>query len=158
MRRMLGVLLSASMLLVMAVPAAAAPSNENTAEVELSCEEPVGDLTVTIIDRSSSVTAFTADGRVIVIKDAQFEGFFTLEVENGPTVGPFPESFELASARGGGFTDDLVHCTGEYRFEDTFELKRQDLAFLGLGAEFLGASATGVGVFAFEMDILIPGA
>ncbi|HVR33020.1 MAG TPA: hypothetical protein VMS74_09985 [Acidimicrobiia bacterium] len=158
MRRLMGVVVVALVVLGMAVPAGAAPSNSNTVEVDLSCDEPVGEVTVTIIDGSSGVTAFTASGQVLVIKDAHFEGTITIAVEGGPTVGPLPESFELGSARGGGFADSLVHCTGVYTFEDTFELKRRDLGFLGLGAEFLGASTTVTGSFDFEMNVLAPGA
>jgi hypothetical protein len=154
----MGVIVAALVLLAMAVPAWAAPSNSNTVEVELSCEEPIGDVTVTIVDGSSGVAAFTASGQALVIKAAHFEGSITIEVEGGPTVGPLPESFELGSARGGGFADALVHCTGEYAFEETFELKRRDLGFLGLGTEFLGASTTVTGSFDFEMDVLAPGA
>ena len=157
MRRFVGVSLSALLVLVMAVPAVAAPDNQNTAEVQVSCDQPVGEVTVTIIDRSSSVTAFTEDGQVLVIKHGLFEGLITIEVEGGPTIGPFPESFELASAKGGGFADQLVDCTGVFAFEETFDLKRRDLAFLGLGDEFLGATTTVSGTFDFELEVIIPG-
>lgn len=154
--RRLGVMVAALVLLAMAMPAWAAPSNSNTVEVELSCDEPVGDVTVTIVEGSSGMAVFTASGQVLVIKNAHFEGSITIEVEGGPTLGPLPETFELGSARGGGFAEALVHCTGEYTFEDTVELKRRDLGFLGLGTEFLGASTTVTGSFDFEMDVLAP--
>lgn len=156
MKRFMGVMLAALVVLAMAVPAWAAPSNANTFEVELSCDEPVGDVTVTIVEGSSGMAAFTASGQVLVIKEAHFEGSVTIEVEGLDPV-EFDESFELGSARGGGFADALVHCTGVYTFEDTFQLKRRDLGFLGLGTEFLGASTTVTGSFDFEMNVLAPG-
>lgn len=156
MRRFVGVSLSALLVLVMAVPALAAPDNKNTTEVELACDQPLGEVTVTIIERSRSVTAFTEDGQVLVIKRGLFDGFITIEVEGGPTIG-FPDSFELASAKGGGFADQLVDCTGVFAFEDTFDLKRRDLAFLGLGDDFLGATTTVSGTFDFELEVIVPG-
>lgn len=155
--RKLTVLTALVAVFALAVPAVAAPDNKNTAEVEVSCDQPLGELTVTIIDRSSSVTAFTEDGQVLVIKHGLFEGLITIEVEGGPTIGPFPESFELASAKGGGFANQLVDCTGVYTFEDTFDLTRRDLAFFGLGDEFLGATTTVSGTFDFELGVIVPG-
>lgn len=148
--------LALTLLGVGALPLLAAPDNKNTGGVEgVQCDPPLGTIDIAFIEHNSSVTAFAPDGQPLVIKHFAGEGSITIAVEGGPTVS-FPDAFEDA-VPGAGFEDRLVECTGTFTFTETFTLKKRDVGFLGLGDEFIGATATLTGSLDFTAMVIIPG-
>jgi len=142
---------------VFVATAAAAPDNKNTQSFDVSCDAPVGDIAVTQIARGQGDrVVFTEDGQVLVAKRISGINSATVSVEGGPTMSFPPESFEEGS-QGNGFEGRLVSCDFTIEFQDTFTLKKRDLAFLELGNEFLGATATFTGSTSGTAEVIVPG-
>ncbi len=138
------------------LPAAGAPDNKNTGGVaNVECDAPLGTIDITFIEHNSSVTAFGPDGRPLVIKHFAGEGTITIEVEDGPTF-TFPDEFEDV-VPGQGFVGRLVECTGTFTFEETFTIKKRDAAFLELGDEYIGSTATVSGEIDFTAQVIVQG-
>jgi hypothetical protein len=138
----------------LAATAVAAPDNKNTFSFEVSCDPPLED--VTIVSGNGNGAVFAEDGQVLLAKRVSGVSNFTISVEGGPTITPPPEAFE-EGARGGGFEERLVTCEFTQEFVDTFTLKKKDLAFLELGDEFLGATATITGTTTGTAEVVAPG-
>jgi hypothetical protein len=135
----------------------AAPDNGNTQSFDVSCDAPIGDITVTQIGRGQGDrVVFTEDGQVLVAKRVSGINSATISVEGGPTIPLPPEPFEEGS-QGTGFEGRLVSCDFTIEFQDTFTLKKRDLAFLELGTEFLGATATVTGTTTGTAEVVAPG-
>jgi hypothetical protein len=137
-----------------AMPAAATPDNKNTFSFDVSCDPPLQD--VTTVSGNGSGAVFTEDGQVLLAKRISGVTEVTISVEGGPTIPLPPEPFE-AGAKGKGFEGRLTTCTFTQEFVDTFTLKKKDLAFLELGQEFLGATATITGTTTGTADVMAPG-
>jgi hypothetical protein len=137
-----------------AASAAAAPDNKNTFTFDVSCDAPLQD--VTTVSGNGSGAVFTEDGQVLLAKRISGTSTATISVEGGPTIPLPPDSFE-AGARGGGFEGRLVTCEFTQEFQDTFTLGKKDLAFLELGPEFLGATATVTGTTTGTAEVVAPG-
>jgi hypothetical protein len=140
---------------VFVVSVAAAPDNKNTQSFDVSCDEPIGDITVSQ-NSDNSPTVFSEDGQVFVAKRITGTNNATITVEGGPTISLPPETFEEGS-QGQGFEARLVSCEFTIEFEDTFTLKKRDVAFLGLGPEFIGATATFSGSTTGTAEVIVPG-
>jgi len=136
------------------LPAAAAPDNKNTFAFDVSCDPPLQD--VTSVSGNGSGAVFSEDGQVLLAKRLSGTTNATISVEGGPTIPLPPDSFE-AGARGGGFEGRLVTCEFTQEFQDTFTLGKKDLAFLELGPEFLGATATVTGTTTGVAEVVAPG-
>jgi hypothetical protein len=134
--------------------ASAAPDNKNTFSFEVSCDPPLED--VTTVSGNAGGAVFTEDGQVLLAKSVSGVSNATISIEGGPTLALPPESFE-EGARGQGFEGRLVTCDFTQEFEDTFTLKKKDLAFLELGPEFLGATATISGITTGTAEVVAPG-
>jgi hypothetical protein len=140
-----------------AATTAAAPDNNNTQSFDVSCDAPIGDITVTqIAQGQGDRVVFTEDGQVVVAKRVSGINSATISVEGGPTILLPPEPFEDGS-QGTGFEGRLVSCDFTIEFQDTFTLKKRDLAFLELGPEFIGAIATFAGSTTGTAEVIIPG-
>jgi hypothetical protein len=135
------------------LPAQAAPDNKNTTTFEASCDEPIGDVIVSTVGNGA---VFTEDGQVLLAKRISGISNATLSVEAGPTIPLPPETFEVG-ANGGGFEGRLVSCDFTQEFVDTFTLKKKDVAFLELGNEFIGATATVTGSTTGTAEVIAPG-
>jgi hypothetical protein len=137
-----------------AIPAVAAPDNKNTFSFDVSCDPPLEN--VTSVSATGGGAVFTEDGQVLLAKRISGTSTATISVEGGPTIPLPPDSFE-AGARGGGFEGRLVTCEFTQEFQDTFTLGKKDLAFLELGPEFLGATATVTGTTTGTAEVVAPG-
>ena len=136
------------------LPAAAAPDNKNTFSFDVSCDPPLQD--VTTVSGNGSGAVFTEDGQVLLAKRISGVSSATISVGGGPTITLPPEPFE-AGAKGKGFEGRLVRCEFTQEFQDTFTLAKKDLAFLDLGPEFLGATATVTGNTTGTAEVVAPG-
>jgi hypothetical protein len=146
----MGIVLS----LGLAATAVAAPDNKNTFSFEVSCDPPLED--VTTVSGNGSGAVFTDGAQVLLAKSVSGVSNATISIEGGPTI-PLPaESFE-EGAKGKGFEERLVTCEFSQEFVDTFTLKKKDLAFLELGDEFLGATATITGTTTGTAEVVAPG-
>ena len=133
-------------------PAEAAPDNKRTTSFEVSCDEPIGDVTVS---SNGGGAVFTEDGQVLLAKRLSGTTAITITVEGGPTIS-FDEPFE-AGAKGSGFEGRLVDCTFTQQFQDAFTLTKKDVAGLGLSDSFIGANATITGTTTGSAEVVAPG-
>ena len=139
------------------MPAAAAPDNKNTTSFDVSCAEPLGDVTtVSTIGNSSADVVFTTDGDVLVAKHISATSTDTLTVEGGPTI-PLGESSFEGGAKGGGFQDRLISCDFTIESQNTFRLSKRAVAFFELGDEFIGATATISSTLTGTAEVIAPG-
>jgi hypothetical protein len=134
--------------------AAAAPDNKKTFTFDVSCDPPLQD--VTTVSGNGIGAVFTEDGQVLLAKRISGVTNATISVEGGPTIPLPPEPFE-AGAKGTGFEDRLVTCDFTQEFVDTFTLKKKDVAFLELGPEFIGRTATVTGTTTGTAEVVAPG-
>jgi hypothetical protein len=137
-----------------AIPAVAAPDNKNTFSFDVSCDPPLDN--VTSVSATGGGAVFTEDGQVLLAKRISGVTEVTISVEGGPTIVLPPEAFE-EGAKGKGFEGRLVSCDFTQEFVDTFTLKQKDVAFLELGDEFIGATATVTGTTTGTAEVTAPG-
>jgi len=160
---------------ILAGAAGASPHNDNTRTETIECGEPLGTVTLTIMDPPNRAdregdddhgggrTAFTSDGRVLVLKGEQssFEG--TAAVAGEAPV-PFAGS-ESASwgAHGAGVARQLVECGGSGTFTDRFvvdDAVAQELnQFVPAPfdwADHIGDEVTVSGAFTFTVLVMVP--
>jgi len=142
-----------------ALPTSAAPDNKNTETIDVSCDEPIGDITITTMP-NESVTAFGPDGRVFVVKGFSFESELTIEIEDGPTFEFEEEEEDLVPGK--GFQGRLIECSFTEEFTEEHTLDEETLPFLEEMTgeeldEFLGATVTFSGTFTGTAHVLTPG-
>lgn len=160
---------------VLAGASGASPRNDNTRTETIECTEPLGKVTLTIMDPPSRAdregdddhgrvrTAFTSDGRTVVLKaeESSFEGTATVA---GEAPVPFAGS-EGASwgAHGAGVSRQLVECGGSGTFTDRFvvdDAVAQELNQL-VPAPFdwtdhIGDEVSMSGTFTFTVLVMVP--
>jgi hypothetical protein len=136
-----------------AATAAAAPDNKNTFSFDVSCDPPLQD--VTTVSGNGGGAVFTEDGQVLLAKRISGISNATISIEGGPTI-PLPSQPFEVGARGGGFEGRLVSCDFTHDFVHTFTLKKKDVAFLELGPEFIGATATVTGTTTGTAEVTAP--
>ena len=141
--------------LAFALPAAAAPNNDNVGSFEADCEG-IGPITVFENQRGQGGgTVFTEDGQVIVAKHVSGSGFIEFAVEGGPTF-VLPEEFEEGS-NGKGFEDRLVSCDFTQTFTDEFTVDKKFAEDFGLDPSFIGATVTITGEIEGTAEVFFPG-
>lgn len=134
--------------------AAGAPDNKNTTTFTVFCDGvPV---LVTTIEHSNGAAAFTSTG-VAVAKRFAGTGTFSFSIEGGPTLGPFPDSFD-EGAQGQGFEDKLVACDFTDTFTDTFKANPSFLKAFDLDPDLKGATVTVSGDVTGTAWVFVPGA
>lgn len=139
--------------LMAASTAAGAPDNKNTTTFAAVCDGvPV---LVTTIEQNNGTAAFTSSG-VAVVKRVSADTTVTFSIEGGPTLGPFPDSFE-EGAEGQGFEDRLVACDFSFSFSDTFRATTQFLQSFDLDPSLKGATVTVTGTVTGTAWIVLPG-
>ena len=156
---MIRVLISAGVLALMVGlfgigSAQAAPDNKKTTTFDVSCDPPLGDLTVS--SNGSGPVVFTEDGQVLVAKHITGTSNATLAVEGGPTIPLEPQQF-TEGGNGNGPKRDLVSCDFTIQFEFQFTLKAKDAAAFGLSDSFIGATATITDTTTGTAEVLVPG-
>ena len=155
LRSLLIIPITALAALAFALPAAAAPGNDNVGSFEADCEG-IGPITVFENQRGQGGgTVFTEDGQVIIAKSISATGFAEFAVEGGPTF-VLPEEFE-EGANGGGFEDRLVSCDFTQTFTDEFTVDKKFAAEFGLDPSFIGATVTITGETTGTARVFFPG-
>jgi hypothetical protein len=121
-RFVLVIALCASIAVAAASSAVAAPDNRNTSTLEVQCEEPIGDHTVTVNGRNSSPVAFLPDGSVAVAKQITGTPVLVLEFTSGGAAAFAGEGFtQSLGAHGKGHEGRLITCDFEQVPEVIFQ-------------------------------------
>lgn len=162
---------------ILAGAAGASPRNDHTRTETIECAEPLGTVSLTIVDppnradreghdddQGGARTAFTSDGRVLVLKGEESSWEGTAAVAGEAPV-PFGGS-ESASwgAHGAGVARQLVECGGSGTFTDSFVVDDADFAqelnqFLPAPfdwADHVGDEVTVTGTFTFTVLVMVP--
>jgi hypothetical protein len=141
--------------LAFALPATAAPDNQNTDTFEVNCEG-IGDLTIVeVVQGQGDGAVFTVDGQVVVAKSITGSGETVFSFEGGPVIA-FPDEFEEINP-GVGLQDRLVSCDFTITFEDEFVANKGFLRQLGLDQSLLGSTVTVEGEITGTAEVIFPG-